>query len=255
WIQVQNMATLKEITRKLSSIKMVAAAKYAPAERKLKAVRVYGTPSLALYERDIKVPEVKKQLLIGVSSDRGVVKQMKSVMAPLEPGKKLRLFESGDKNRGILHRTYSDQFVLTFKEMGRKPPTFRDVSVIALELLNSGYEFDEGPVIFFRSVISYKTEEKPILSLNTIPSAESMSIQDDIDAAVLQNYQEHHLTNIIYYSVKESTISEQSARMTAMDNRSKNASLISKLTLTFNYTCQAVVTKELIEISGAVALD
>ncbi|XP_054442157.1 ATP synthase subunit gamma, mitochondrial-like [Pteronotus mesoamericanus] len=165
----------------------------------------------------------------------------------------------GDKIRGILRRTHADQFLVMFKEVGRKPHTFGDASVIALELLNSGYEFDEGSIIFnrFRSVISYKTEEKPIFSLNTIASAESMSIYDDIDADVLQNYREYSLANIIYYSLKEFTTSEQSARMTAMDNASKNASeMIDKLTLTLNRTRQAVITKELIEIiSGAAALD
>lgn len=50
-----------------------------------------------------------------------------------------------------------------------------------------------------------------------------MSVYDDIDADVLRNYQEYALANIIYYSLKESTTSEQSARMTAMDNASKNA--------------------------------
>lgn len=53
--------------------------------------------------------------------------------------------------------------------------------------------------------------------------AESLSIYDDIDADVLRNYQEFTLANILYYSLKESTTSEQSARMTAMDNASKNA--------------------------------
>lgn len=50
-----------------------------------------------------------------------------------------------------------------------------------------------------------------------------MSIYDDIDADVLTNYQEFALVNIIYMAMKESTTSEQSARMTAMDNASKNA--------------------------------
>uniref|UniRef100_A0A2K6QP73 ATP synthase F(1) complex subunit gamma, mitochondrial n=1 Tax=Rhinopithecus roxellana TaxID=61622 RepID=A0A2K6QP73_RHIRO len=233
WIQVLNMATLKDITRRLKSIKniqkitksmkMVAAAKYARAERELKPARIYGLGSL-----------------------------MKSEVATLTAaGKEVMLVGIGDKIRGILYRTHSDQFLV--------PPTFGDASVIALELLNSGYEFDEGSIIFnrFRSLISYKTEEKPIFSLNTIASAESMSIYDDIDADVLQNYQEYNLANIIYYSLKESSTSEQSARMTAMDNASKNASeMIDKLTLTFNRTRQAVITKELIEIiSGAVALD
>ncbi|KAB1253961.1 ATP synthase subunit gamma; mitochondrial [Camelus dromedarius] len=271
WIQVRNMATLKDITRRLKSIKniqkitksmkMVAAAKYARAERELKPARVYGIGSLALYEKaDIKVPEDKKKhLLIGVSSDRGlcgaihssIAKQIKSEVASLAAaGKEVKIVGVGDKIRGILQRTHSDQFLVTFKEVGRRPPTFGDASVIALELLNSGYEFDEG------SVISYKTEEKPIFSLDTVASAESMSVYDDVDADVLRNYQEYSLANIIYYSLKESTTSEQSARMTAMDNASKNASeMIDKLTLTFNRTRQAVITKELIEIiSGAAAL-
>ena len=83
-----------------------------------------------------------------------------------------------------------------------------------------------------------------------------MGVYDDIDADVLRNYQEFALANLVYYSMKESATSEQSARMTAMDSASKNASeIIDKLTLTFNRTRQAVITKELIEIiSGAAAL-
>ncbi len=50
-----------------------------------------------------------------------------------------------------------------------------------------------------------------------------MGVYDDIDADVLRNYQEFALVNIIYYGMKESTTSEQSARMSAMDNASKNA--------------------------------
>uniref|UniRef100_A0A8I4A007 ATP synthase F(1) complex subunit gamma, mitochondrial n=1 Tax=Callithrix jacchus TaxID=9483 RepID=A0A8I4A007_CALJA len=182
---------------------------------------------------------------------------MKSEVATLTAaGKEVMPVGIGDKIRDILYRAHSDQFLAAFKEVGRKPPTCGDVSVIALKLLNSGYEFDEGSIFNgFRSVFSYKTEEKPIFSLNTVASAESMSIYDDIDADVLHNYQEYSLANIIYYSLKEST-SEQSARMTAMDNAGKNASeMIDRWTLTFNRSLQAVITKELIEIiSGAAAL-
>ncbi|PWS22610.1 F0F1 ATP synthase subunit gamma, partial [Enterococcus faecium] len=99
----------------------------------------------------------------------------------------------------------------------------------------------------------YKTEEKPVFSMETVADAETMGIYDDIDADVLRNYQEFALANLIFYGLKESACSEQSARMTAMDAASKNAGeMIDKLTLTFNRTRQAVITKELIEIiSGA----
>ncbi|KAM4748066.1 ATP synthase F(1) complex subunit gamma, mitochondrial isoform 1-T1 [Rhinophrynus dorsalis] len=279
WVQVRNMATLKDITRRLKSIKniqkitksmkMVAAAKYSRAERELKPARVYGTGSLALYEKaEIKAPEDKKKhLIIGVSSDRGlcgaihssVAKTIKHEIASLSSaGKEVMVVGVGDKLRGILQRTHGGHFLLNFKEVGRKPPSFGDASVIASELLNSGYEFDQGSVVFnrFRSVISYRTEDKPIFSLDTVANSENISVYDDIDADVLRNYQEFSLVNIIYYTLKESTTSEQSARMTAMDNASKNASeMIDKLTLTFNRTRQAVITKELIEIiSGAAAL-
>uniref|UniRef100_A0A2K5F656 ATP synthase F(1) complex subunit gamma, mitochondrial n=1 Tax=Aotus nancymaae TaxID=37293 RepID=A0A2K5F656_AOTNA len=240
---IQSITNIQKITK---SMQMVA------------EVQIYGLGSLALYEKaDIKVPkDKKKHLLIGVSSDQGlcgaiynsIAKQMKSEVATLTAaGKEVMLVGIGDKIR------------TAFKEVGRKLPNFGDTSVIVLELLNSGYEFDEGTIVFnrFRSVISYKTEGKPIFSLNTIASAESISIYDDIDADVLQNYQEYNLANIIYYSLKESTISEQNGRMTAMDNTSKNVSeMIDKLILTFNCTRQTVITKELIEIIfGAPALD
>ncbi|XP_035531518.1 ATP synthase subunit gamma, mitochondrial isoform X2 [Morone saxatilis] len=278
--QVRNMATLKDITIRLKSIKniqkitksmkMVAAAKYARAERQLKPARVYGTGALALYEKaEIKAPEEKsaKHLLIGVTSDRGlcgaihsgVAKVIKSEIATLTgAGKEVMVINVGDKLRGLLHRTHGKHILLNCKEVGRKPPSFTDASIVAAELLNCGYEFDQGSVIFnrFRSVISYKTDNKPVFSVDSVANAETMGIYDDIDADVLRNYQEFSLVNVIYLAMKESSTSEQSARMTAMDNASKNASdIIDKLTLTFNRTRQAVITKELIEIiSGAAAL-
>ncbi|XP_008399847.1 ATP synthase F(1) complex subunit gamma, mitochondrial isoform X1 [Poecilia reticulata] len=279
--QVRNMATLKDITIRLKSIKniqkitksmkMVAAAKYARAERQLKPARVYGTGALALYEKaDIKAPEDKasKHLIVGVTSDRGlcgaihsgVAKTIKNEIANLTgAGKEVMVINVGDKLRGLLYRTHGKHILLNCKEVGRKPPNFGDASEIAAELLDSGYEFDQGSIIFnrFRSVISYKTDKKPVFSIDTVASSENLGIYDDIDADVLKNYQEFALVNVLYLALKESSTSEQSARMTAMDSASKNASeMIDKLTLTFNRTRQAVITKELIEIiSGAAALD
>ncbi|XP_038667809.1 ATP synthase subunit gamma, mitochondrial isoform X1 [Scyliorhinus canicula] len=279
WGQVRNMATLKDITRRLKSIKniqkitqsmkMVAAAKYARAERELKPARVYGTGALALYDKaEIEAAEDQaKHLIIGVSSDRGlcggihsnVAKNIRNQIAELTAaGKEVKIATIGEKLRSLLYRNYGSHLLLTFKEMGRKPPTFGDASIIASELLSSGFEFDKGAVVFnrFKSVISYSTEAKPVFSFDTLTNSENLSIYDDIDADVLRNYQEFSLANIIYWSLKESTTSEQSARMTAMDSASKNASeIIDKLTLTYNRTRQAVITKELIEIiSGAAAL-
>lgn len=83
-----------------------------------------------------------------------------------------------------------------------------------------------------------------------------MSVYDSLDDEVIQSYLEFSLASLLFYSMKEGACSEQSSRMTAMDNASKNAGeMIDKLTLTFNRTRQAVITRELIEIiSGASAL-
>ena len=88
-------------------------------------------------------------------------------------------------------------------------------------------------------------------------TAKNIGLYDSLDAETLKCFQEFQLVNLLYYGLKENTTSEQSARMSAMDSSSKNAGeMIGKLTLSFNRTRQAVITRELIEIiSGASALD
>lgn len=97
----------------------------------------------------------------------------------------------------------------------------------------------------------------PIFSLKSVEGATKLPVYDSLDSEVIQNYLEFSLASMLFYSMKESACSEQSSRMTAMDNASKNAGeMIEKLTLTFNRTRQSVITRELIEIiSGAAALE
>lgn len=88
-------------------------------------------------------------------------------------------------------------------------------------------------------------------------SSEKLVAYDSLDSDVIQDYLEFSLASLVFFTMKESACSEQSSRMSAMDNASKNAGeMIDKLTLTFNRTRQAVITRELIEIiSGASALE
>jgi F-type H+-transporting ATPase subunit gamma len=87
-------------------------------------------------------------------------------------------------------------------------------------------------------------------------AAEKLNAYDSIDADVIQSYLEFSLASQFYYAMKEGACSEQSSRMTAMDNSTKNAGeMIENLQMTYNRTRQAVITGELIEIiSGAAAL-
>jgi F-type H+-transporting ATPase subunit gamma len=109
----------------------------------------------------------------------------------------------------------------------------------------------------FRSVISYTTTRQKVSSNDAIARSKSIQVYDSTDADVLRSFQEFNLASVLFYTIKETQASEQSSRMTAMDNATKNAGeLINKLTTYYNRTRQAVITTELTEIiSGAAALE
>ncbi|XP_021944496.1 ATP synthase subunit gamma, mitochondrial [Folsomia candida] len=274
WNQQQRgMATLKHISLRLKSVKniqkitqsmkMVSAAKFTRAERELKGARPFGVGSQAFYEQaEVSAPEDNKnQLYIAISSDRGLCGAIHSSVAKLirntiqNTSDNIMLVCVGDKARGILQRLFSKNILFACKELGRKPPQFEDAAKIVAAILDSGFQYDSGKIVYnrFKSVVSYQTTELPIFSLAAVNAAPKLSMYDSLDADVLQNYLEYSLVSQIYYTMKENACSEQSSRMTAMDNASKNAGeMIEKLALMFNRTRQAVITRELIEIiSGA----
>jgi len=277
--QQRGMATLKSIQIRLKSVKniqkitqsmkMVSAAKYARAERDLKQARPYGQGAQQFFEKaDIELEEKAepKKLLIAITSDRGLCGAVHTGVArqirnDLGAGGEVntKVVCVGDKSRGILQRLYGKNIILVANEVGRLPPTFLDASKIAHEVLKSGYEFSEAKIIYnkFKSVVSYSLSSMPFYSTDAVEKAQKLGVYDSLDSEVIQSYLEYSLASLIFYAMKEGACSEQSSRMTAMDNASKNAGeMIDKLTLTFNRTRQAVITRELIEIiSGASALE
>ncbi|XP_004520013.1 ATP synthase subunit gamma, mitochondrial [Ceratitis capitata] len=273
----RGMATLKSISIRLKSVKniqkitqsmkMVSAAKYSRAERDLKAARPYGVGAQQFFEKTEIQPEDKaepKKLLIAMTSDRGlcgavhtgVARHIRNELA--KDDSQTKLFCVGDKSRSILSRTFGKNILMVANEVGRLPPTFIDASKIAHEVIKTGYEFTEGQIIYnkFKSVVSYQLSTLPVFTTPTVEKSEKLALYDSLDSEIIQSYLEYSLASLIFYTMKEGACSEQSSRMTAMDNASKNAGeMIEKLTLTFNRTRQAVITRELIEIiSGAAAL-
>lgn len=247
---------------------MVSAAKYARAERDLKPARPFGIGAQAFYERsDMKQEQTKPgTLVIALTSDRGlcgavhssVVKKIRAIMATDPNAGKIKIVCIGDKSKLMLAKQFPQNMLLLFNDFGKRPPQFGDAVRVAQAILNSGYEFDEGMLIYnrFKSVVSYNTTEMPLFSFEAINKAPKLSIYDGLDSNVLRSFYEYSFASLLFYAMKENFCSEQSSRMTAMDSASKNAGeMIQKLTLTFNRTRQAVITKELIEIiSGAAAL-
>lgn len=275
--QVRGMATLKAISIRLKSVKniqkitqsmkMVSAAKYTRAERELKQARPYGAGAKAFYDKAEVAPigDVPQKLIVAVTSDRGLcgavhTQVSRTVRQELaQDSANTKIVCVGDKSRAILQRLYGKNIIFVATEVGRKPPTFLDAAKLANYILTSGYDFTSGKIFYnrFKSVVSYATSDLPLFSLKAIEAAPKLNVYDSLDADVLQSYMEYSLASLLFYAFREGACSEQSSRMTAMDSASKNAGeMIDKLTLTFNRTRQAVITRELIEIiSGAAALD
>lgn len=278
--QQRGMATLKSISLRLKSVKniqkitqsmkMVSAAKYNRAERDLKQARPLGVGTKIFYEQaEIAAPpEEPKKLVIAVTSDRGLCGAVHTgvsrnirdtLLANSAEQENTKIICIGEKSRAILSRLFAKNILFVVSEVGRKPPTFNDAAKVAAEIMNSEYTFGSGRIVYnrFKSVVSYAVDHLPLFDKNAVLSAPKLSVYDSLDDEVIQSYLEFSLASLLFYSMKEGACSEQSSRMTAMDNASKNAGeMIDKLTLTFNRTRQAVITRELIEIiSGAAALD
>jgi len=271
-IIAMRLKSVKNIQKITQSMKMVSAAKFAKAERDLKAARPLGIAAQQFYKSaeitsDNPQP---KELLVAITSDRGLAGAVhsninKAIRAKFEDkiaaGESLdnvKILCVGDKSRAFFQRFFPKQILMVGSEIGRLPPTFNDASKVANAMLTSGYEFDSGSLLFnyYKNVASNETLEIPIYSQDLITSSEKVSVYDSLDADVVQSYVEYSLASLIFYCMKEGATSEQASRMSAMDNSSKNAGeMIDKLTITFNRTRQAVITGELIEIiSGAAAL-
>lgn len=277
---VRNMATLKDISRRLKSVKsiqkitksmkMVSAAKFAKAERELRAARPYGISAKAFYDNlEVEKSEgPQKQLVIAATSDRGLCGAanssiIKSIRTQLNEEKQnldgLKIVAIGDKSRTGLARTHSSSMILSVTEVGKRSLVFGDASAIAQQLINCGFEYDSAEIVYnrFKSAIAYTTSRQKVFSGDAIGRSKSIQAYDSVDADILRSFQEFNLASVLYYSMKENATSEQSSRMTAMDSATKNAGeLINKLTTYYNRTRQAVITTELIEIiSGAAALE
>jgi len=280
--QQRGMANLKAISMRLksvkniqkitSSMKMVSAAKYSRAERELRSARPLGEGAMAFYEKaEVKAPEDgTKELIVCMTSDRGlcggvhsgigkyVRNELNERIAAGQNIDNVKILCVGDKNRAFMSRIFGTNIMGVGSEIGRLPPSFIDASKIANHIIDSGYEYDNGRMIYnkYRSVVSYVCSEIPLYRADAVNAAEKISVYDSLDADVVQSYLEFSTASLFYYALKEGATSEQSARMTAMENSTKNAGeMIDKLTIMFNRTRQAVITGELIEIiSGAAAL-
>ena len=275
-------------TQKITSpMKMVAAAKLRRAQDSAEKGRPYAdrmqqiVNSLASKADPISAPQLlvgngkdKTHLLVVVSADRGlcggfngaITRQTRTEVARLRgEGKTVKLLMVGRKSADALRRELGDSYIDSLEGIQGTAVEYADAASIG-ETVRNGFEageFDVCTVIFnkFKSAISQEVTLKRL-----IPAEVGEDTQDD-DAGVSYEYEPdeeellaavlpRNISTQVYSALLESSAAELAARMTAMDNATRNAGdLIERLTLVYNRTRQATITKELIEIiSGAEAV-
>jgi F-type H+-transporting ATPase subunit gamma len=191
-----------------------------------------------------------------IRNARALIRELK------DKGKKVKILCVGRKGRDNLRRDYRDDIVDSFTEFGRKTVVFAEAAAVAAkvtELFNAG-QFDIATLIYarFKSALTQVVSRQQIVPF-PVPetgAAPAPYEYEPSDKEILEDLLPRNLAIQIFRAMLENAASEQGARMTAMDNATRNAGdMIGSLTLKYNRTRQAMITKELIEIiSGAEAV-
>ncbi len=171
----------------------------------------------------------------------------------------------GRKGRDQLRRDYNRLIVGTIEDVGKRRLAFSEIDQIAQRLITmfEAGEFDVATIIYnkFKSVITQIVTTQQLIPV-PLPAAEAPKGAQAIyeaepdEETILASLVPRNLAIQVFRALLENAASEQGARMSAMDNATRNAGeMINKLTLTYNRSRQAYITKELIEIiSGAEAV-
>jgi len=280
-------------TRKITqAMKMVAASKLRRAQTQAEAARPYAERMErmlgSLGASVASSPDAPKMLvgtggtervlLVVVTAERGLCGAFNSGLSRFarnraraleSEGKQVSIYTVGRKGRDYLKREYGQSLVSHVDFAGKKRIAYEDAAGIATtitSMLEAG-SFDVAVLVYnrFKSVISQVPSEQqlipaslPVAKDATPASAEPQAVyeyepaEEEILAALLPQ----NLAIQIYRALLESAAGEHAARMSAMDNATRNAGqMINRLSLTYNRQRQANITKELIEIiSGAEAL-
>ena len=288
--ELKNRISSVKSTRKITSaMKMVAASKLRRAQELAESSRVYADSlsfilsSLAGNTKNSSdLPEIltgrensKISLLIINSSDRGLCGGFNSnlfrnakkwISDQQGQGKSVKIMTVGKKASSFYKKTDLD-IVASFEDLNsndRQLQVSEEIKNKIMELFDNN-EIDEVSILF-NKFVSAISQEPTYQSL--IPLSNEETIEDESEAnnavfefepdknELLEYLVPRNFLTQIYRSVLESSASEHAARMTSMDNATRNAGdMIDRLTLTYNRTRQAFITKELIEIiSGAEAV-
>jgi len=283
----KRISSVKSTQKITKAMKMVAASKLRRAQESAEKGRPYSDKmnniilnllnSISDKENSPKLltgsGEDKIHLCIVMTSDRGlcggfntnVIKKAKSYFQKiLDEGKILKIITVGTKGFDQLKRTYKENIIekISFKES--KQANYFDADKVGKIIIDKfeKKEFDVCTIFYnqFKNVITQIPQEQQIIPLKA-SEKEGGSSKDNYEFEpeedeILSNLLPKNISTQIFKAMLENSASEQGSRMSAMDNATRNAGeMVDKLTIQYNRSRQAAITKELIEIiSGAESL-
>jgi len=283
----KRIASVKSTQKITKAMKMVAAAKLRRAQEGAEKGRPYSekmnniilnlSNGISDKENAPKLlsgtGENKIHLCVVLTSDRGlcggfntnIIRKAKSYFQKiLNEGKNLKIITVGTKGYDQLKRIYKNNIIerLSFKDS--KIVNYIDAEKVSKIIINNfeKKEFDICAIFYnqFKNVITQIPQEQQIIPLKA-SDAEGSSSEDNYEFEpeedeILSNLLPKNIATQIFKAMLENSASEQGSRMSAMDSATRNAGdMVDKLTIEYNRSRQAAITKELIEIiSGAESL-
>jgi len=283
--RIYSVKSTQKITK---AMKMVAAAKLRRAQESAEKGRPFSERmnniilnlSSSITDKDnaskflVGTGKDNVHLCVVITADRGlcggfntnICKKAKNYFEKvIKEGKTLKIFTVGSKGHDQLKRVYGSYIVDKINFKGYKRISYKEAEEVGkkiIKLFNDG-KFDICNIFYnkFKNVITQIPQQQQIIPIKKIQNEEGKKTEnfyefEPDEDEILENLLPRNISTQIFKAFLENAASEQGSRMTAMDNATRNAGdLVDKLTITYNRSRQAAITKELIEIiSGAESL-
>jgi len=284
----KRISSVKSTQKITKAMKMVAAAKLRRAQESAEKGRPFSDKMnniILNLSNSITDKENTSKFLVGtgkdnthlcvvITADRGLCggfntnicrKARNYFEKILKEGKTLKIFTVGSKGDDQLKRIYGNYIVEKINFKGHKKITYKEAEEVGkkiIKLFNES-QFDICKIFYnrFKNVMTQIPEIQQIIPIENKLKSEEKNLEnfyefEPDEDEILDNLLPRNISTQIFKAFLENGASEQGSRMTAMDSATRNAGeLVDKLTITYNRSRQAVITKELIEIiSGAESL-
>ena len=283
--RIKSVKSTQKITK---AMKMVAAAKLRKAQENAEKGRPYSeklqniilnlTKSISDMENAPKLlsgtGKDQIYLCLVLTADRGLCGGFNSNICKLakmefkkiiSKGKVLKIITAGSKGYDQIKREYEKYIIKKFNFKDKKQISFKDAELIGNEIITlfNDNEFDKCILFYnnFKNVITQIPKSQQIIPTKnenlSFDKKDQITYEFEPDEdEILEDLLPKNISTQIFKALLENAASEQGSRMTAMDNATRNAGeLVDKLTINYNRSRQASITKELIEIiSGAESL-